>query len=210
MLFPWYAALFALPIFLTWLLAAHRANSKTLMISFLCCLAPFLVQLPVTVLGAVGYQQFSPTFIQGARTRLYAKIARELSKQLPDKTLLSSEVGALGYYYQGRVIDAAGVTGSGALKYHPMSIPDQRAHGLLGAIPVGFVEEASPDIIVSYDIFDQALINSEAASNYKITFHPILLASDLRKLKGKANMWGAKSLHIMYKLDDVSQSVPRK
>jgi len=61
-----------------------------------------------------------------------------------------------------------GLVSPGALKYHPMKVPQERRSGLLGSIPPAYVSEVNPDIIVSYDFYMDALFKSKIIDNYII------------------------------------------
>ena len=88
------------------------------------------------------------------------------AERLPDGLIVTSEIGALGYGFGGRVEDGMALVSPAALHHHPMSVPDQRATGLIGAIPAGFVAELRPDLVVGRDLFMDDFAGSAAAADY--------------------------------------------
>ena len=99
---------------------------------------------------------------------MYQKIGNLLNAEYPYKTLLTSEIGALGYTFQGEILDAAGLASPGSLAYHPMKVPEDRPSGSIGGYLRDMSKRISPDLIVSYDVFAQALLKDNVINQYNI------------------------------------------
>jgi hypothetical protein len=147
--------------------------------------------------------------LSAGRARKYLEVGRYLYDRYPESTLMSSEIGGLGYGFKGYVVDAAGLASPGALKYHPMKVPEERSNGSIGAIPVGLVEEIKPDIIVSYDIFIENLVNSDVIKDYYLIRDPVFVESDLNMSKTKV-IWGSKNLNIFIRRGSIQGQVSCK
>jgi hypothetical protein len=119
---------------------------------------------------------------------------------------MSSEVGGLGYGFKGKILDGAGLLSDGALKYHPMRVPEERPSGLVGAIPAGYVKEVKPDIIVSYDCFCGDFMKSSESADYVNIKEPIFTPSDLA-ITNVRNLWGSDNINIFIKKEKYSRKI---
>jgi hypothetical protein len=177
LVFGWYIPLFAAPLFISFL--AYAVNKKSL---------AFGAALALTLLP------------YGAGFVKTVDVSRRLYVEYPGCTLMSAEVGGLGFGFKGKVYDGAGLVSGGALKYHPMRVPQERVNGVVGAVPPGYVEEIGPDIIVGYDVFVDAIKKSKIAQNYIIIKNDIYTSDDMRIAHDK-NIWGSGSLNIFIRRD---------
>jgi hypothetical protein len=100
----------------------------------------------------------------GTRLRVvtYARIGKYLSAVTSGaESLAAPEVGALGYYFNGRVIDACGLVSPEIIPFLPVPA-DQRAGPAVGAISVEMVQATDPDWVVSMPIFmRESLLRSD-------------------------------------------------
>jgi hypothetical protein len=167
---------------------------------------PHLQDFSRTMYAALGNKAAYPEFYQGARVRKYLEVADRLYRVYPEYTLLSTEMGGLGFGFKGRVLDGAGLLTRNALKYHPMKVPQERPDGLTGAIPPGYVKEADPDIIVSYDCFCGAFMKSPEAGNYVTIKEPIFTSSDLA-ITNVRSLWGSDNINIFIKKEKYSRKI---
>lgn len=118
---------------------------------------------PLFVLSAVLNKPWTvPAYSWYARVHTYQAIGAAVNDVCPDARLMSSEIGGLGASFHGYIYDGLGLTNPDALKFHPMRVPEERSSGAFGAIPVGYVMEKRPDVIVSYDQFGEAVLRSVA------------------------------------------------
>lgn len=159
MMFQWYLPLILLPLALTFLMTR---SSKRVYIVLHSALGGFILSSWTSraISEGVGLVQnrpaANPESLSGERVRQYQRIGDLLYRRYPNATLMTSEIGGLGWTYKGEILDSVGLVSPRFLKYHPMAVPEDRATTATGAIPPGAVHEAQPDLIVSMQIFSQA------------------------------------------------------
>ncbi len=97
------------------------------------------------------------------RTAAYRQAAQWLDENLADSAIvLASEVGALGYYYRGPVLDACGLVSPEALPFLPAPANERRTPRD-GVIPSAMVRALLPDVIVTMPTFARlSLYNQDA------------------------------------------------
>ena len=105
----------------------------------------------------------------GKRLRIltYRTIGEVLTKLTAgNDSVAVAEVGALGYYYKGRLIDACGLVSPEAIRFLP--VPDeQRVSPAAGAVSVDFVRGTYPEWVVTMPVFaKKSLLESEWFSRY--------------------------------------------
>jgi hypothetical protein len=83
---------------------------------------------------------------------------------------MAPEIGALGYYMKGNLIDACGLVSPEAIRYLPAPA-HERLGGEYGSIPLAFVRDVQPDFIVTMPAF--ASKNVLDAPWAKSTYHII-------------------------------------
>ena len=81
-------------------------------------------------------------------------------------SLATSEIGGLGWKFNGKVLDGFGLGDPDAVKFHPLKVPEQRSHSAIGAIPPGYIKLKNPDFIVSMPIFIEYAQKSGMLQNY--------------------------------------------
>jgi hypothetical protein len=203
LIFEWYTPLYTIPALLVVTMSADKTLFPRNGLSA-------GIQLVLFVLGLVVLVQFSMAafihpgqFIQfesGSRVKTYLAVGKILNTEYPGATMLSSEIGGLGYAFPGRVIDAAGLATPDALEFHPMRIPEERPRGDLGAIPPLYVEKQLPEVIVSYDQFAAALLASKVVDQYNMVLIPAYLPEDGKNAKSDT-IWGDRYLRIYLRKD---------
>ncbi len=124
------------------------------------------------------------------RVDYYLNIGATLSKVLPSGSLVTSEVGGLGYSFTGKILDAFGLSDQGAVNYHPLEVPRERPNYHNGAIPPRYVADRNPDFVVSMPTFIHAFEKSEIAKKYHVYFCPFP--------KGVV-IWGSENVRIYSK-----------
>jgi hypothetical protein len=196
--FDWYAPLYTVPFLIACSLCSISTQGRRsivlsgfLYILFMVSSVALTTAVYAIVRDPGVYSQFEP----GARVRTYLKIGATLNDEYPTATLLTSEIGALGYSFEGRILDAAGLASPGALEYHPMRIPEDRSDGTIGAIPPGYVEAQSPDLIVSFDTFAQALMDDDVSRQYAYIRIPAYLADDAIYSR-TGTIWGSRYVRV--------------
>lgn len=204
-IFEWYKPLFLFPILLTFVISL--IPSKRFRFSYLWFFAIFcLLFLVINFYAAMGHPFYYKNFAQGARVQKYLEVGEELYRKYPDYSLLSSEVGGLGYSFKGKLYDAAGLVDPRAIKFHPMRVPEERSSGNIGAIPVGYVREVKPDIIVSYDIFAEAFLKSDLLREYRRFPCEVFTQRDMQIAK-TITVWRSKYLNVFIRQDKMTQTV---
>jgi len=199
--FPWYTPLFAWPITLGFCAIVSRTTRPVGAAALLALVvAPHALRLEPIVTASLGDPLGYAYFAENARVRKYLEVGRRLYRRYPDARLLSSEIGGLGYGFGGRVLDGVGLVSPEALHHHPMAVPGERSHGATGAIPVGFVRETRPELIVSLDVFIEAFLRSEARRAYVRHEEPIYVEEDLR-LAASPSLWRSRALNVFIRRD---------
>jgi hypothetical protein len=100
---------------------------------------------------------WSVAYIDSEPGRLRSKAYREAALWLnnqrrPGDTVLAPEIGALGFYLSGTLVDACGLVSPEAIRYLPVP-PQERMGGDIGSIPLAFVRDLQPDFIVGMPVF---------------------------------------------------------
>lgn len=204
-LFPWYIPLFMVPI-VVGLICLNNSNYSFLNIVFALLVSlPFFLNFFQTLAASVINPQFYVGFESGARVRNYIKIGADLYSKFPDATLMTSEIGGLGYSFKGYIVDAAGLASPRALIYHPMEVEVERSSGNIGAIPVDLIKEIKPEIIVSYDVFIEAFINSSEVQEYVWVKKPIFVEQDLMQYH-QNSFWYGENINLFFRKEFLSST----
>ena len=180
--FPWYIPLLTVPlIFILYRSYFTYQKSKYLLTLIAIIIVP-------NFLSYLFYKDF-----QFERVQQYRLIGSEINSSDPKSTILSPEIGALGFEFKGEIIDALGLVSSKALPFHPMPVPEERDSGAIGAIPWKLVEEIKPTYIVALDIFAKSLLASNTAKQYNDISHEFNLSP--------IPLWKSKGILILKRID---------
>jgi hypothetical protein len=172
LVFPWYIPLVTVPLGLgIWLIAATSRNWQVQAVSLLL----FLWVLRFGA-GADKHLTFEAITghtpgdglrdLQAARVHEYLLLGSSLNTACSNGTLLTSEIGGLGYSYHGKVLDGLGLVTPEAIAYHPLRFPEDSPTGTEGAIPPRFARATLPDLIVTYYVWGEATIREGREMNY--------------------------------------------
>jgi hypothetical protein len=101
------------------------------------------------------------------RTYEYKKIGDFLYSICPDCSMVTSEIGALGWSFEGLVYDGFGLADPKALAFHPLKVPSERSDYGIGAIPPDYIKYRNPDFIVSLPIFIELFSSSVNKTYFK-------------------------------------------
>lgn len=203
-IFPWYVALVWGPVLVGFFLMTIVEHSKprrilALVLAFTFFL-DYLYVFPVRDAEAALRDRSPglPVLNESRRVHVYLAVGALLHKVCPNSELLTSEIGGLGYSFQGSIADGVGIASPDALKYHPMPIPQARSRPDLGAIPPQFVWDRSPDLIVTYDIYGEAVTTApEIQAAYRdLRFYPLLRSETGGSVPPP---WDIKVLHVLVK-----------
>jgi hypothetical protein len=88
-----------------------------------------------------------------SRIVTYQAAAEWLNENAPENWVVAGpEIGALGFYYRGRILDACGLVSREAIRFLPVP-EDERSHPESGAIARAFVHSLQPDAVVTMSDF---------------------------------------------------------
>jgi len=201
--FDWYKPLVWCPVLIgiSLMMAIDHSTPRRILALFL--LSTFFLSLyvyPVRAARAALAKrpEGSPVFNESRRVHVYLAAGAMMRDVCPQSQLMTSEIGALGYSFQGYISDGVGIASPEAIKYHPMAVPQERSRRGLGAIPPRFVFDRKPDLIVTYDIYGEAvLVSPQIRADYDdLRFDPVL------RNESGANLppaWGSRTLHVLVK-----------
>jgi hypothetical protein len=133
------------------------------------------------------------------RVQQYLALGEELTARYPHASMMTSEIGALGWAFPGTIIDAAGLASPECLIYHPMPVPDQRSSGTIGAIPPQAVQDLQPDLIVSMEYFTEALRRDMAQRRfpqYQLQLNYPVIPPAVTARYGVDTMWNTRWIQV--------------
>ena len=138
-IFAWYLPLVWVPLAVGVLLWSNRKRTGPAVLS-VGLTAAMLVPLFGSDLSVLPVAMREPPgniagFEESARVHEYRRIGAALYQQCPTGTLMTSEIGGLGWGFRGTILDGAGLGSPEAIRYHPMRVPEERSNGSLGEIP---------------------------------------------------------------------------
>ena len=201
LIFEWYRTLVWVPVLVGILLMILVEPSKPRKIAaFLLLtgssLSLFLVFLSSVHMAMSWRPEGLPVAAEEGRIHQYLAVGAALRQTCPQSQLMTSEIGALGYAFQGYVADGFGIASPAAIKYHPLRVPEERSNPLLAAIPAGFVRERKPDLIVTYDILGKSVLEaSDIQAEYAdLRFYPVL---PREASFGVPPVWGEQTFHVL-------------
>jgi hypothetical protein len=197
-IFPWYLPLVLVPLSIGVLLWTDREHLKQASVGVIFAamiLLPFARPDLKLVLAALRRAPGSaPGYPEAARVHEYRRIGAAVYGGCPSGTLMTSEIGGLGWEFHGDILDGAGLASPEAIHYHPLPIPEERSKGSLGEIPVAFVRDRHPDLIVSYDIFAESLLPAARSLGYIDYSYPLFIREDRNSAH---SLWGARRMHVL-------------
>jgi hypothetical protein len=207
LVFPWYVPLYLIPIVLSIILSFDLRGQwlyrRTLKFLFSLVILGLANSVMLISLGAFVDLTYLPGFELGARVRQYIHVGGSLYRLFPEATLMTSEIGGLGYGFEGYILDGAGLATPSALAYHPLPVPEKRSTALTGAIPTEFIRENSPDIIVSYDVFIEDFLRNDSLETYERVNCPVFLSDD-RQRENEPKLWNSAYLNVLIKQESGS------
>jgi hypothetical protein len=196
LVFPWYLPLAILPIVLGLSLgigATGKIWQSLIAIATILLLLPWqsTKQEAAAFLTNTPRRAFRDT--GAVRVKTYQLTGRAIAQSCPNARLLTSEIGGLGDGFPGEILDGFGLATPAAIRYHPLRIPDQRSAGAIGAIPPAFASASHPDLIVTYGIFAEALLQNLDPAVFAHYIYPPLPATWLKQYGDLGGM----QLHIL-------------
>ncbi len=160
-IFDWYRPLVYVPLALGLLLSAALSKASgavrwTLAAVTGACLVFFLAE-PVLQAGHMLRAGIHPdpateSMVDGgdsSRVQGYLELGTLLKQLCPQSRLLTPEIGALGWAFDGYIYDSVGIASPAALRYQPLD-----RHFPRGGTPAAYVLAVQPDVIVAYRVLD--------------------------------------------------------
>lgn len=200
-IFPWYVPVFLVPLclgLLLWSLCTDqikvRLGTGVMIFGFIAVSLKGTLQASVAAVEGKPWQDIND--VPGLRAGEYKMLGEAIANVCPKGTLMTSELGGLGMGFPGEILDGFGLVSPDAIKYHPMKIPAERSNGELGAIPVPFVVEKSPDVIVTYPQYGEDVLRKGPALGYQKLSYPPLLPRDLLHLH---SFYGISNIFVLVK-----------
>lgn len=197
-IFEWYRPLYMVPMIVAGGLCLYSTDKQRSVLRILHYSICFICMVAISTAiyaSLINPAVLSSYFEIGSRVRVYQKVGTFLFEYYPRANLMTSEIGGLGYTFRGKIIDAAGLASPEAVNYHPLQIPEQRSSAYIGAIPPEFVRKVMPDLIVSFDIFTEALLKDDVVNQYNQILIPAFLPDDEARSVTKM-IWGSDYLRI--------------
>jgi hypothetical protein len=146
--------------------------------------------------AAISRPSKSATLFASLRIRTYFAVGEELYRKCPTGTLLTSEIGAIGWSFRGRLVDGLGLVSPEALKYHPMRVPEQRSSETVGAVPAQAAAELRPDFVVGMEIFLEEFLRRHAAGDPTLQDYELTDERPVTIVDGQAQpLWGSN--HVL-------------
>ncbi len=197
-IFDWYPPLVLVPLSLGVLLWTNDRHIKATAIGAAFAGA-LLLPSAITDAGLMfaalrGSSDSVPNFALVARVHEYDRIGAALYRECPTGSLMTSEIGALGWSFRGEIHDGAGLASPEAIRYHPMAVPTERRSGTLGEIPAGFVRDRRPDLIVSYDLLAESALPAARSLGYFDYAYPMFVREDRASA---VRLWDARQMHVL-------------
>jgi hypothetical protein len=197
-IFPWYLPLVLVPVPVAIVLWTERSRLLPGMIGTVFAAAVLLplgkFDIALVHAAVLGVPGIVPGFPMTARVDEYRRIGSAVYSQCPSGTLMTSEIGGLGWGFPGEIRDGAGLASPEAIHYHPMRVPEERSAGTLGEIPAGFVRDRHPDLIVSYDILAESALPAARSLGYEDFAYPIFVKGDRAWATA---LWNAHQMHVL-------------
>ena len=87
------------------------------------------------------------------RVLAYRKTAEELNQVTDDQTRLAApEIGSLGYYFKGKLLDGCGLVSPEVIPFLPVP-EEQRFNSMIGALSLELIQATEPEWIATMPIF---------------------------------------------------------
>lgn len=198
LIFPWYRPLYFLFLLTPALIAAARSGHARSYAAPLLLALPLLFDLAGALRAAAGEPLRFRAFLEGARAQNTLALARSLYRAFPDAVLLTSEIGALGYGFRGKVVDAVGIASPASLAYHPLPAPEERLDPGDAPVPRRLVRDLAPGLIVAVDRHLTATLRDPVSLDY-IHVRKALYGDDDEKRRFSEDLlWDSvRSLDVM-------------
>jgi len=126
-----------------------RAAANLLLVALICSLIYQYGVLAMARRGPVEVVQYPSRL----RIASYERAAAWLTDQVGEFAVVAApEIGALGYYWQGEILDVCGLVSKVALSHLP--VPSlERVRPDIGAVSTSLIQSERPDFVVTLPVF---------------------------------------------------------
>ncbi len=163
-------------------------------LSFLFCVQP-LTNFLLYSYSSIFDLSKVPSAPMNLRVQRYIEVGQGIYSILPNATLLTNEIGGLGYSFKGKIIDAAGLISPELFTILEKESSDQNNQKTSGTIPAELVEEIKPDIVISFPLLAGSFEGSYAHLNYE-KFSVPAISQEWQAKTGHKLIWGSPDLYI--------------
>jgi hypothetical protein len=167
LIFSWYYCLLIFPLGITILLKNKEPVGKVQNIKEVLNVLVLYGFILIGLRGVLPQFGLLGNDVSSLRVKRYMDIGTELYAYCPKCSLVSSEIGGLGFSFKGKVYDAFGLGDPEAVQFHPLKVPAERSGYGVGAIPPRYIAYKNPDFIVSLPAFSELLRASSAIISYQ-------------------------------------------
>jgi len=187
-IFEWYGPLYSILILIPAAKGFLQSRKLPALISFIVYTLPTLFSFGNTIVPALANPTSFHLASFEARVPVYIEIGRRLYQKYPDASLMTSEIGGLGWGFEGYVFDGFGLASPDAIHHHTDDT------GNVGIIPLSYIKEKNPEIIVSLSIFIRDFMDSPLMGSYKNL--PVNIFPD-----GENKIWGDTKIDVFVRSD---------
>jgi hypothetical protein len=208
-LFPWYPGI-AWTLLMPYVFVLSHHRQLVFRVPALIIIGTFMASAcRIPVANAFRVTQVLPWHESGARTRMYMALGHALQANCPEASIAAAEVGGIGYTFEGEILDTAGLATSGAVRYHPLPIPEERDTPLIAGVPFRMIANLRPDLVLAYPRFLKGMLNNpELLSAYAATSLPVFLPEDHLEFN-YSSVFGNDHLILFRRLDSTRCSEDR-
>jgi len=201
-IFPWYRPLYFGLLFLPALIGAIRSRKLEPYLWLAAALLPLLYDLGGSVIAACGRPEAARHFLEGARARQTSEVAAELYREYPHATLMTSEIGAVGFGFRGRIQDGAGLASPEALRYYPLPVPAERYDTADAPVPLRYLKDRRPGLVMAVDRHLDAVLSDPVRAEYVHVRRGLYSPSDDARRPSETLLWDSiRSLDVLIRRD---------
>ncbi|HWA77709.1 MAG TPA: hypothetical protein VG937_35480 [Polyangiaceae bacterium] len=166
LVFPWYRPLYFSFLFLSGLVGAALSARRLPYVALLASAAPFFYEIGTSAAAALGRPESARHFLEGARAKHTLAVAAELYREYPGAVAMTSEIGAVGFGFRGRIEDGAGLASPRALSYYPLQVPSERYNSADAPVPLRFLEDVRPGLVIAVDRHLDSILAAPVRAEY--------------------------------------------
>ena len=202
-IFPWYVPLYLLPLGLaSFLLLEKKFLLTYLLAGSLCYPVPVEIGLRNIYALITTKVYLQENYRLGGRVQQYLKIGEMLQQKMPNATVMTPEIGGLGWAFHGKIIDSAALVSPDFLKYYLNQTAKQAIERFFVRIPLAAIQEFNPDMIVGLNVWTTEVANAiktgQLRGYHLVKSYPIVPPEQLR-VGESVTFWGSSSIEVYAK-----------